>query len=214
MISRDTLDSNLTLQDKIRLILNDNINETNTRYVPVTVGDLATALGTSVYNAYQTLYRLQKLGEIELDKDMSSGKAKIIGITVNKLEPTGRTYERAAERAKANIKMIDSVYTEDISAGMPSLSNYLNQKLAVVAMQTQAREAGLNPEETIKFEPNPYAEEGLTLLKILGEVNTQLAETKIALEAKTYDYEAAKRDVEFLKRGRKEETRRELVAIN
>jgi hypothetical protein len=86
-------DQALTLQDKIRL----ELNSYGKKYVPLTVGDLAARLSIPRnYDVYQALKRLNRLGEIEFEKSDN----KIIGINVNKLEPSGRTYQRAAEVAK------------------------------------------------------------------------------------------------------------------
>lgn len=196
----------LTIQDKVRLAL----NAYGDRYVPLTVAELAAKIGVPRnYDVYQALSRLRKLGELELEKENNH----IIGIKINKLEPSGRTYQRAAERAKVEIHRISEVAPEEsIIEGMTALKEYLNKKLAILDMQAKAREAGLDPETTIKFDPNPYAEEGLVLLKLLGENTRQIEHLKKELQMATFDLEAERRNVGFLQQNRKNETRRDLVA--
>jgi hypothetical protein len=205
-----TLDDFITLQDRIRIKLNDYGN----KYVPITVSELARELKVNNYNVYQALYRLKNLGEIELEKEESEegGRAKIIGINVIKLEPSGRTYHRAAERAKSEAAKVDSIEISSIESQMTALQEYLNQKLAILEMEDTARKAGLNPEDTVRFEPNEFAEEGLLLLKLLGDVSKQLKETKEKLQMTEFDLEAEKRNVEFLSRQKREDTRRDLIA--
>lgn len=200
------LDNYLTLQDKIRIELNQYGN----KYVPLTVSDLAAKLRINTYPVYQALYRLKSKGEIELDKKESdNGRSSIIGVNIIKLEPSGRTYHRAAERAKFEVV---GTMEEDIEGQMTALQEYLNQKLAIIDMQKQAEEAGLNPEETIRFEPNQYAEEGLLLLKLIGDITKDLKETKSKLQMTEFDLEAERRNVEYLTNQKREETRRELIA--
>lgn len=206
-MSTGKLDDALTIQDKIRLELNSYGN----RYVPITVSDLAAKIGIGRnYDVYQALSRLKRLGELEFDKDDQN---RIIGIQINKLEPSGRTYQRAAERAKTEVHRISEVTSEEsLIDGMTALKEYLTQKLAILDMQAKAREAGLDPEETIKFEPNPFAEEGLLLLKLLGENTTKLQELKRELTLAQMDLEAEKRNVSFLEQNKRIKLREEILA--
>lgn len=187
-----SLDHALTLQDKVRLYLGENMRDN--KYVPLTTDSLAAKLGVGTYEAYQTLARLNRRGEIVIEKDTTDNR--IVGVTVHKLEPSGRTYSRAAERAKETVQR----ETEDYTNRMTNLQTYLNQKLAVLRMQEQAKEAGLDPENTIVFEENPFAEEGLLLLSLLKETFDKLSDAKKQAEMLNYDLEAAKRDNDYLKR--------------
>ena len=182
----DGFDSGVTLQDRVRLYLGEHIQDN--RYVPVTTDKIASDLRVQPYNVYQTLARLQRLNEIEFDKDGN----KIIGIKVHKLEQSGRTYQRAAERAKIAIS------GEDYEGRMINLLTYSKQKLTVLRMHETAKQAGLDPQDTVKFEENPYAEEGLLLLDVIKGLNDKINELKNI----EYDLEAARRDNEFLKRQR------------
>ena len=201
------LEYGLTLQDKIRLAFNDY----GSKHVPMTVDTLAGKLGEPPYNVYQALYRLKVLGEIDWEKEESSeGKrAKIVGFNIIKLEPSGRTYERAAQRSKNKLERITP---EDYASHMGALSAYMRQKLAIYDMQDKAIAAGLNPETTVSFEPNPYAEEGLLLLNLVTEMSQKLAKITHEKNMLEYDLEAERRNVRALKGERQEATRRGLVA--
>lgn len=182
-------DNALTLQDRVRLYLEENMQDG--RYVPLTTDQLAANIKSQPYPTYQALARLQQRREIEIEKD---GK-NIVGVKVNKLEPSGRTYKRAADRAKKTIKSAtEGNYTER----MVNLREYLNRKLAILKMREQAKEAGL-PEDTIHFEENPYAEEGLILLNVISEYATKLSEKVAQIEQMEYDLEAARRDNNYLR---------------
>lgn len=206
MSTEKEFDSALTLQDKIRL----ELNRYGQKEVPLTVAELASNIGiTRNYDAYQALVRLKRAGEIDFQKDDN----KIIGIVVHKLEPSGRTYQRAAERVKTTTaNRITQIHTENPIEGMTALKEYLNKKLAILDMQQRAREAGLDAETTVVFEPNPLAEEGLALLNLLSDTMDALKETRQQLEMTQYDLEAEKRNVNFLQRNKRESTRRELIA--
>lgn len=208
------LDKNLTLQDRIRLYLNEKMQETGKAYIPTSVEDIALTLREKPYDVYQALYRLKTRGEITPDKESDEKRAKIIGISVHRLEPSGRTYQRAATKAKADIaKQITEVKPslDNLELTMPAISEYLQQKLAILQMRKTAEDSGLNPDEVITFEPNPFAEEGLLLLKLLQETHETLSSLKKDKEMMSYDLEAARRDIEYLKRERASRTRAEII---
>lgn len=190
-----------TLQDRVRIWLGEHHN----RYVPTTTEDMASALKIKPYEAYQTLARLKRLGEIEIEK---GDKNNIVGIKINKLQPSGRTYERIAERAK---KEQPSSEPGTGVEKMAALRAYLEKKRAILDMQQRAREAGLDPENTILFEEDPIAEEGLVLLNMVVDLSTKLKETQEELRMTGYDLEAARRDIDFMKSTKREETRLMLV---
>ena len=195
-------DSALTLQDRVRL----KLNEYGTKYVPITIEALASELGVGRnYDVYQALSRLRRMGELEFEKDEHN---RIIGIDVIKLEPSGRTYQRAAERAKSRIQ-IDS--GESALQQMTALQEYLNKKLAILEMQEKAKQAGLDPEETVKFDPNPYAEEGILLLKLVGDAFTEIKDLKEKKKMLEFDLEAEKRNVGYLKAKKSERDRSDLI---
>lgn len=205
MNTEKEFDAALTLQDRLRLELN-RYGEKN---VPLTVGELATRIGEPRnYNVYQALTRLKRLGEIDFQKEDN----KIIGITINKLEPSGRTYQRAAEAAKANVNIKD-IPTKDIAThGMVALTEYANKRLAIIDMQEKARQAGLDPDETVKFEPNPLAEEGLALMQLLSASMEENKALKAELQQTKFDLEAEKRNVDFLQQAKKNKLREEIFA--
>lgn len=203
-MSTGNFDSAMTLQDKIRL----RLGEYGQKHVPLTPSDLAAELRTEPYSVYQALYRLKSLGEIEIEKDDLD--KKIVGVKIIKLEPSNRTYQRTADRAKAAISKNKEIPIKDTK--MVALQNYLNQKLAVMDMQKKAEEAGLNPEDTVKFEPNPYAEEGILLLQLMTDAFKEIKECKDKIKMLEFDLEAERRNVQYLKESKRENTRRELLA--
>lgn len=212
----DNITPHLTLQDRIRIYLDEKASSTGTNYVPVTIADLARDLHEDRMPVYQALYRIKDNKEIEFDQDENpDNRNKIKGIVVRKLEPSNRTYRRAAERGKTTIaRQVHDVSVDSTAADMPNIMAYLNQRLTVEKMKTAAEASGLDADSVIQFEPNPIAEESLLLLQRLVDVSNELKETKDQLRQQEFDLEAANRDIEYLKRQSKETTRRELVAIS
>jgi hypothetical protein len=76
---------------------------------------------------------------------------------------------------------------------MTRLHAYLSRKI----------EATKNP--SLPFEPDPVAEEGLVLLQILSQKNEEVRNLEQQKQMLTFDVEAEKRNVEFLKKQRRQE---------
>lgn len=213
----DSITPHLTLQDRIRLYLDEKISETGSNYISITISDLARELHQDRQPVYQALYRIKSNKEIELDQDDDPDNRNMIrGIIVKKLAPSNRTYRRAAERGKASVAatQVNSLGVGNINDGMPNLSAYLKQRLTVENMKEAAEKSGLDPDSVVQFEHNPIAEEGLILLQKVVELSTALEESRAKIKKQEFDLDAANRDIEYLKRKTTETTRRELVAVN
>ena len=207
-----SIDNALTVQDRIRL----KLNEFGEKHIPVTIEQLSSDLRMPNNSVYQALHRLRSNGEIEFEKtETEGGRDKIVGINVIKLEPSNRTYKRAADRSgraqtiRPALRLVSSVDTVDGIPVLPETTNYLQQKLAVEEMKNKAIEAGLDP-AMITFEPNPLAEESVTLLKLYTDLRDKYQEKKTALIQMSYDLEAERRNVDYYKGKVVEETDREL----
>jgi hypothetical protein len=209
------ISSHLTLQDRIRVYLNEKIEKTGSNYIPVTISDLADELHESRMPVYQALYRIKGNNEIELDQDENpDNRNKIRGIKVLKLEPSNRTYRRAAERGKVAVaKQVNNLSVDDVVASMPNLLDYLNQRLTIEKMREAAKASNLDPDNVVQFEQNPLAEEGLLLLQKLTSLSKEHEELKVRFRQQEFDLEAANRDIEYLK-NQKQFNGRSLVAVS
>lgn len=201
------IDDYLNIEDQIRLILNNEIGSTGKNYVATTIGDLASKLKEDRAPVYQALSRLKTKGEIEFDKEDEDNRNRIVGIKVIKLAPSGRTYIRAAERGKADVaRAIES--GPDLTENTGALVEYIRQKTAILRMREQAVASGLNPDDTVKFEPIPLAEEAIFILQQYNDLKVKYDELIKEYRMQQFDLEAAQRDVQYLKR----KDRQELIA--
>lgn len=206
-------DDTLTVQDKIRLAL----NEFGAKYIPITIDEFATQLHLPYNSVYQALHRLRGYGEIDFDKSEAEGdRDKIIGIKVIKLEPSNRTYRRAASRRSGRpqtirpaLRSVNTVDTVDGIPVLPKVTEYLTQKLTIEEMKQRAKEAGLEP-SVIAFEPDALGEESVTLLKLYTDLLTRHNALVEEHRMQGFDLEAEKRNNEALKRKIRQETDEEL----
>jgi hypothetical protein len=218
MIENSSLNKELTVQDRVRL----KLNEFGQRTVPITIDELAASLRLPNNSVYQAINRLRIYGEVDVEKEqLSNGKEKIVGIKINKLEPSTRTYRRAVDRAHRSgpVKRIIPEHHVELNVssvetvnGIPLLTettDYLNKKLAVEHMKQQALEAGLDA-SVIAFEPNPLGEEAIVLLKMYTELQEEVNNLKETNRGLGFDLEAERRNAEYYKNKVTEETQQEL----
>jgi hypothetical protein len=158
---------------------------------------------------YQVINLLRQRREIDVIKEpLDNGREKIVGIVVNKLEPSGRTYKRAADRSGRIQRIrpqIDALVPDSDVAQLDHLTKYLEKKLAVEDMKSRALTAGLD-ESVIAFTPDPLGEEGILLLKSFTDLKRQYDELVEQHKMREFDLEAEKRNVATLKRRLREET--------
>lgn len=194
----------LTLQDRVRL----HLESQGQKYIPTTIKELAERIGVPGPNLYQVINLLNQRNEISLEKEsLPNGREKIVGINLIKLEPSGRTYKRAADRS-GRVEHIRPKLETVKPVGIPSLPKtveYLEKKLAVEDMRSRALSANLD-ESVIAFEPDPLGEECILLLKLFTDLRHEYEQLKEDYKLQGFDLEAEKRNVEFLKNKVKEET--------
>jgi hypothetical protein len=201
----------LTVQDQLRL----HLEEYGQKEIPVTIEQLSTRLGLPKNSVYQALHRLRQYGEISIEKDTAGDKERITGVKLIKLQPSNRTYKRAAARSGKIIRFNPSQIPSEnrkVVDGVPVLeatTAYLNKKLAVERMREQAQTAGLDP-TVIQFTPEPIAEEAIMLFKLYHELKTAYDELNQNYKLQGFDLQAEKRNNEVLKRKLREETIAEL----
>lgn len=208
MIAREIneqFNSNLTLQDRVRLYL----NSFGTRKIDVTVGKIAEDLGKPEPSVYQVINILRQRGELDVEKEpLDSGREKIVSVIINKLEPSGRTYKRAAERSGRveRIKpVLDRLVPEKDDLYLPETVEYLKKKLAIEDMKSRAASAGL-AETVITFDPDPQAEEAILLLKAFTDTKSELDQLREEHMMQGFDLEAERRNVGALKQQLRVET--------
>src|SRR4051812_35959766 len=86
------------LQDKIKSILLGY----GQKEISVTLDDLIGKTGFNSSQIYQTLYRLQSIGEIKLLKeDDSNPRSKVVGVELLRMEPIEQISERNQQREVA-----------------------------------------------------------------------------------------------------------------
>jgi DNA-binding MarR family transcriptional regulator len=214
-------DLNLNVQDRVRV----HLEGYGSRNIPLTIDEIAADLGMPRSSVYQAIHRMEQNNEIELDKEvLPNGRDKIKGIKLIKLQPSGRTYRRAAERSGRVTRIrpltpmrlptgIEAETNEDGIPALPAITDYLQKKLAVEEMKERALAAGLDP-SVIQFEPVPLAEEAMLLLKLYTETLKERDELRETNRKLGFDLAAEKRNVQFLQNKVKEETRQELLEFN
>src|ERR1035437_6223116 len=158
-----TKNSNLTVQDQVRLFL----GQFGQKNISTTIEEIAQHMEQPRTSVYQAIHRLEEKGEIDLEKELlENGREKIIGIKLIKLEQSGRTYQRAADRSGriTRIKPTDlnSVIT-GIEPTFPALLAYMHKRLAVENIREQAINAGMDADSVIQFTHDDISEEALVL---------------------------------------------------
>lgn len=202
------LDASLTLQERVRIVLN-SYHDREPRF---TSEEIAKKINSDAVSVYQALWRLQKAGEIELIKQPigTYGKEKVAGAKLIRVEPTGKTYYRAAKRASTKYINNNGQHKE-MASNMPELSKYLRKKTAIEEAKQNLAKAGLDP-SIIQFETEPLGEEAIAILSLYQEALTKLEKSEKEKQMLEFDVAACKRDIEYLKSKSKEETREELLA--
>lgn len=201
----DRFESNLTLQDRVRLFLDARGH----REVDITIEQLAKNLDKPEASVYQVINILRQRNELDVVKEpQGTGPDKIVKLIINKLEPSGRTYKRAAERSGRinRIKpQLDSIVPAKDELFLPETVEYLKKKLALEDMKTRALAVGLD-ESVISFEPEPQAEEAINLLKAFTDLKHSYEELRDSHQMAMFDLEAEKRNVAALKNQLRKDT--------
>ena len=207
----DTLDKRLTLQERVRIVLNSY----HDREPQFLINDLAKKVGEDESYVYQALWRLRKAGEIEILKTHSgSGNSlKISGARLLKMETTSKIYYRSAQSRKLKQPSNSAKRDEEMEPSFPELTAYIHKKNVVEKAKENLLEAGLDPNIIIHFETDPISEEACNLLLSLKEVTERLQKLQKEHQTLSWDYQAAKRDIEYLKEKVKEETKEELLDL-
>lgn len=174
----------LSYRDRIRLVL----DEYGEKEVYLTTEQIASKVGLSVLTTYQAMYGLERAGEIELLRESSGDKDKIIGVKLIKLEVPEVIHERTVDKA---ILSTESRFQSKMLGKLPALVTYLQQKLAVEEAREALLKGGLST-DAIQFEENPLGEEAIFLLQKLSDLTATLNEIRFAKDA-------AERNYEFLK---------------
>lgn len=209
----EQFDRNLTLQDRVRLYL----NSFGEREIDVTIEKIADDLKSPQPSVYQVINILRQRNELELKKaPQPSGPDKIVGIKINKLEPSGRTYKRAAERSgriKRIKPVIDSLVPSKDEIFLPKTVEYMKKRLAVEDIRARALSAGLN-ESVVSFEQDDQAEEAMLLLKHFNDLKLAYEELAEKYKMQTFDLEAERRNVTTLEGRLREKTDKMLREYN
>jgi hypothetical protein len=175
------------LQDHLRATL----LEYKQREINLSIDDLINKTGLNYSQIYQTLYRLQRLGELEIlrDEDAVTGRARVSGVRLTRMETPPQIEQRIEERA------VNHQVNKDLTAvsvAIPNVLEYMNQKLAIEKARAEILKANIDPDDVINFETNPLGEEAIFLLSKVQE----------ALESNrtlTNDLEAEKRNSRYYK---------------
>jgi hypothetical protein len=208
----DPLIEYMPIQDQLRTYF-DRKSTNVGRNIPVTVRELQDNLKLTYAQAYQGVKRLENSGEISLEKeDLPNGREKITGITLHRLEPSGRTYRRAAERAKKVITD-KKLPTIEADATFPELLEYLNKKLTIEELREHALNGGLDP-SIISFEVSEIAEEALLLLQKVSDLTKDIETLRNEKQMLEFDLEAERRNSESYKMRLRQETKEDLHDTN
>jgi hypothetical protein len=186
MTLTSTASSRGDMQDKLRTALLSY----GEREVNLSIDDLIGKTGLSYSQIYQALYRLQRLGELEILREQEpNGKARVAGVRLARMETPDTITQRTVERSIARQTTKDFT---NVSLNVPNIIEYMNQKLAIERARAEIVKANINPDDVISFAPNPLGEEGLFLLSKLQEVVEQA-------RMLSNDLEAEKRNAQYYK---------------
>jgi hypothetical protein len=175
------------LQDQLR----STLLAYKQREINLTIDDLINKTGLNYSQVYQTLYRLQRMGELEIlrDEDAATGRARVAGVRLTRMEPPSEVEQRIEERATERQVEKD---LSAVSVAIPNVLEYMNQKLAIEKARAEILKANIDPNDVINFEPNMLGEEAIYLLSKVQEV----LETNRNL---VNDLEAEKRNARYYK---------------
>lgn len=184
MVTKDSLRG--AMQDRVREIL----LSPGEREVNITVDQLIGKTGLNYSQVYQTLYRLERLGEIELIReDESAQRSPVVGVKLLRMAPISGISARNEDR------LVETKISQDarkMSMTVPHVLEYINQRLAIEKARAAVMEANMNPEEVMSFTPNPLGEEAIQLLQALTERNRENLLLKNDLEAERQNAETYK----------------------
>lgn len=201
----ETLDSHLTLQDRVRVYL----NSFGEREIKVTIEQMAKDLSSAQPSVYQAINIMRQRNELEVIKEaQSSGPDKIVAIKINKLEPSGRTYKRAAERSGRVQRIqpaLDALVPAKDEIFLPKTVEYMKKRLAVEDIRERAEAAGLH-ESVVSFEVDDQAEEAMLLLKHFNDLKKAYEELTEQNQMLVFDLTAERRNVQALKRQLRQDT--------
>lgn len=209
----EPFDRNLTLQDRVRLYL----NSFGEREIDVTIEKMAKDLQSPQPSVYQVINILRQRNELDVKKEpQPTGPDKIVGIKINKLEPSGRTYKRAAQRSGGVHRIkpaIDSLVPSKDEIFLPKTVEYMKKRLAVEDIRARALSAGLH-ESVVSFEQDDQAEEAMLLLKHFTDLKKAYEELTEKYTMQTFDLEAERRNVSTLEARLREKTDQMLREFN
>lgn len=174
------------MQDKVRAAL----LAYGQKEINITIDDLIGKTGLTYPQIYQTLYRLQQMGELEILRDQEpNGRYKVSGVKLHKSESPDTIKERVTERevaAKSNKDL------SKVAINVPHTLEYIRQKIAIEKARDELSRAGIDPTDVINFDVSFLGEEAVILLSKVQELieeNRKLSN----------DLEAERRNVKHLK---------------
>lgn len=179
------------MQDRVRTALLSY----GSKEINASIDDLIGKTGLTYPQIYQTLYRLQQTGELEILREQeSNGRFKVSGIKLNKSESSEIIQDRINAREDVATTNKD---LGKVAINVPNTLEYIRQKIAIEKARDELSKAGIDPTDVINFETNLLGEEAVILLSKVQE----LIEANRML---TNDLEAEKRNVRHLQAQRVE----------
>ena len=172
------------MQDRVRNVLLSY----GTQDISISIDDLVGKTTLSYSQVYQTLYRLQQMGEIEIIKEDGVQRPKVTGIKLRRMENKESITERIQEQ-EAERKTSRDI--NKVSELIPATKTYINKRIAVERAKEELIKAKVD-DSIINFEPEPLGEEAIYLLQEL----TEALKENVLL---TNDLAAEKRNAEYFK---------------
>jgi hypothetical protein len=188
LLAKDSreFDAALSIRDRIRKALNEYGSQT----IYTTVSEIAARAGVDPIKTYHALYGMRDR-EIRLITEQNGDRPKIVGVQILRLEPVTKIHRRSARKAKTRA---NGKFDAQMLESLTHLNAYIKQRLAVEEAKEVLEKNGVDPSQ-VQFEPNPLGDEAIYLL-------SRLTDTKQELHTMQFDLEAARRDIEFMKRER------------
>lgn len=195
-VSQKDIEKNMSNKERVmRALQSWGTNEVyaNLSDIAAKTGSVQGAPSITEKQVYFSIYALSQEGKLEIMTEHigDSQRKQFAGVKLVKAEKPESMTERAAEKVKVNRTDRSA---EKVRERYPQILAYAEKKLVVERARKMLMDAGL-PQDSVHFNPDPMAEEGIS---ILGEL-VEALQHKIQLEA---DLSAAKSDIKFLKEQR------------
>ena len=186
--AKSVVNGSLSIRERVSIAL----QAYGTQTIICTIDDLVGATGLNGQSIYQALYGMQNAKRLEILTEPvgDSGRRKVSGVKLLKVESASSILEKVPQRMPVNNKVIRREETR-IKDTVPHIMEYMDKKIVIERVKKELSNVHIDPNQLV-FETDHYAEEGILLLNEWVEMKKKNTDYLIQIETLTRELNTLK----------------------